>query len=68
MQLSVHIWHDVVEWPPCMLAMQASADAIILFFPIHVIKVDPVAQIVELFGPKKYVCSCSRSHPGSYLA
>ena len=51
-----------------MLAMQASADAIILFFPIHVIKVDPVAQIVELFGPKKYVCSCSRSHPGSYLA
>lgn len=34
----------------------------------HVIKVDPVAQIVELFGPKKYVCSCSRSHPGSYLA
>ena len=53
---------------PCMLAMQASADAAISHLPIHVIKVDPVAQIVELFGPKKYMCSFSRSHPGSYLA
>ena len=42
---------------PCMLAIQASADATISILPIHVIKVDPVAQIVELFGPKKYMCS-----------
>ena len=41
----------------CVLAIQASADAIISILPIHVVKVDPVAQIVELFGPKKYMCS-----------